>query len=489
MTPTPPPTQTPASTPRRFEDLPGPRGWPVVGNALQVERTHIHQDVEAWARQYGPVFRMHLGRRPVLVVSDHEVIAGVMRDRPEGFRRPATLETVVRELGNAPGVFVAEGEQWHRQRRMVMAAFSPTHVRAYFPALVRVAARLRGRWLKAAQAGQTIDLQSDLMRFTVDVITGLAFGVETNTLESEGDVIQQHMDKIFPALFKRLNAVVPTWRWFKTEEDRQLERSMAVVGAAIDDFIAQARSRLTTDPARRAQPANLIEAMIVAADEPDSGMSDADVAGNMFTMLLAGEDTTANTLAWMIYLLSRQPQALVRATEEARRVMTDLSTFTMDQVADLPYLEACTQETMRLKPVAPFRMQQALRDMTVAGVSITKGTMVWCVSRHDTYSEAYFPNHEKFEPARWLDEGAHAPGSVPMSSAKRVSNPFGAGPRVCPGRYLAMVEMKLALAMLLREFDIESLDTPDGAEAQEVMNFTMTPVGLRMRLRPAAGRV
>jgi cytochrome P450 len=69
------------------------------------------------------------------------------------------------------------------------------------------------------------------------------------------------------------------------------------------------------------------------------------------------------------------------------------------------------------------------------------------------------------------------------SSAKRVSMPFGAGPRICPGRYLALLEMKMAIAVLLGRFDIASVDAPGGGEARENLAFTMAPVGLRMRLR------
>ena len=75
----------------------------------------------------------------------------------------------------------------------------------------------------------------------------------------------------------------------------------------------------------------------------------------------------------------------------------------------------------------------------------------------------------------------------PLSAAaKRAAMPFGSGPRMCPGRYLALLEMKMAMAMLLSSFDIESVDTPDGGPAEERMAFTMNPVGLRMRLREAA---
>jgi cytochrome P450 len=467
--------------PRRLSDLPGPKAWPVVGNALQLDRTRIHLQIEQWARQYGPAFRISLGKRQLLVVSDHEVIAAAMRDRPEGFRRPSSLARILGELGMAKGLFVAEGEEWHRQRRMVMTAFSPTHVRAYFPQLKRVTERLLRRWQKAADAQADIDLQADLMRFTVDVITGLAFGVETNTLETEGDIIQHEMDKIFPMLFKRLNAIFPIWHYYKSEDDRALEHALDVVQKAVDDFMAKARARLQASEALRAQPANLIEAMILAADEPGSGMTDHDVAGNVFTMLLAGEDTTANTMAWAIYLLHRNPQALQKAQAEAREVMQNLASFDMDQVAAMPYLEACLNEAMRLKPVAPFRMLETLKPQTMAGVALEAGTMVWCANRFDAMSDRFFPDAKAFEPQRWLDDAAHG-GDQAQASVKRVSTPFGAGPRVCPGRYLAMVEMKLCMAMWLRHFDMASLSTPDGAEAREVMSFTMTPVGLTLRL-------
>jgi cytochrome P450 len=469
---------------RQWADLPGPKAWPIVGSALQLKLDQVHIDIEKWAQDYGPVFKLRLGPMNVLVIRDHDDINAVMRDRPEGFSRPTSLAHIVREMGLQSGLFTAEGQVWHAQRRMVMAAFSPSHVRAYFPLLLKVAQRLRGRWDKAARGGQAIDLQADLMRFTVDAIAGLAFGAETNTLESDEDVIQRHLDKIFPALYRRLNALVPYWRLFKLPRDRDLDRSVAVVCEAIDGFIAQARQRMRDEPSRAAQPTNLLEAMIAAADQQGSGVNDADVAGNVLTMLLAGEDTTANTLAWAIYLLHRNPQAMARACQEAAEVVgggsqADLGGLSMDHMARLPYLEAVCHETMRLKPVAPFRVVQALHDTVVAGVTIPKDTMVWGVARHDALADAYFPDAAAFQPERWLD--ADASGA---SLAKRVSTPFGAGPRVCPGRYLALVEMKLALAALLSQFKVDAVDTPDGSEAREVMSFTMSPVGLNLRLSP-----
>jgi cytochrome P450 len=171
-------------------------------------------------------------------------------------------------MGLQGGVFGANGDVWKRQRRMVMAGFDPAHVKRYFPSLQRVSQRLVGRWRQAARRARVIDLQADLMRFTVDTIAGLAFGAEVNTLESDEDVIQKHLNRIFPVLFKRMFAPLPTWRWFPSAADRALARSVVEVNAAVDGFVAQARARLQADPSLREKPANLLEAMLVAAEEP-----------------------------------------------------------------------------------------------------------------------------------------------------------------------------------------------------------------------------
>ena len=469
----------PAAT-RSVDALPGPRPIPLFGNALQIKSEQMHLQLEAWARQYGPFYQMRIGPRRLMVVADHKTIATLMRDRPNGFSRSNQLAKIWKEMGLPSGVFGANGDEWRRQRRMVMAGFDPAHVKRYFPALKEVAEHLATRWNKAADTHAAIDVQADLMRFTVDTIAGLAFGAKVNTLESDGDIIQRHLDKIFPALFKRIFSPFPVWRWFPMAGDRALAGAIKEVLGAVDGFVAQARSRLARDPALREHPDNLLDAMLAAADQPDSGIDDAQVAGNVLTMLLAGEDTTANTLAWMIHLLWLNPSALAKALVEVRTVCGDARHLTLEHMEKLDYIEACANETMRLKPVATNLGFQALHDTQVADVLVPAGTMIISVMRHDSVSDEHVHHAAAFLPERWLVEGNAA---LDPTSAKRVSMPFGGGPRICPGRYLALLEMKMAMATLLGRFDIDSLDTPDGKPAREKMAFTMTPVGLRMRVQ------
>ncbi len=462
-----------APTLRQIKDLPGPRAWPILGNLLQVKLHHIHQDVERWCQRYGPLMRLRFGPTLVLVIADHRTIQTVLRDRPSSFRRPSITAKVSAELGGLTNVFIAEGADWRNQRRMVMAGFAPKPIKAYFPALVTVAQRLQRRWEAAANQGQWIDLSTDLKRYTVDIIAGLAFGQDVNTLEAGDNVIQQHLDRILPGISRRSLSIVPYWRYIKLPQDRQLERSSAALRSEVYALIDLARQRMQANPSLHEQPSNLLEAMIAAADQPGSGVDNDRVAGNVSTMLLAGEDTTANTIAWLLYLLRSNPHTLQKAVAEVKQLAPDSASFSLEQMDALVYLDAAIQEAMRLKPVGPFMPLEAVVDTTIDDVQVPKGSLVWCVMRHDSVDEKHFANAQAFEPERWFAQ----------TVAKQVSMPFGAGPRTCPGRYLALLEIKVALAMLLGRFEVQSVATADGQAPQELMAFVMSPVGLRMGLK------
>jgi cytochrome P450 len=462
---------TPA--PRRLTELPGPRALPLLGNLHQFDFRRLHQTMEKWARQHGPVYRVKVPTGAALVVAAPDLVGKVLRERPDTFRRPAVLAAVAAELGGVPGLFDSEGATWRNQRRMVMQAFAPQAVKAYFPALVEVARRMRRRWEARAQAGQAIDLGADLRLYSVDIVAGLAFGVEVNTIETGEHLVQRHLDVILQGVARRTMTPFPYWRYVKLPADRRLERSVVVLRDAVVDLVAQAKERMRLDPLRAAHPPNMLEAMLAAAVEGGSGVTEAEVAGNVSTMLLAGEDTTSNSLAWLIWLLHRHPDALQRARDEVLRCVPDLDALTIEQLGQLDFLDGCVHESMRLKPVAPFISAEALENTTVGDVAIDKGTIVVCLMRDASPDNAHFENAAQFDPGRWLHDSVN----------RKAAMPFGAGPRICPGRYLALLEIKVAMAMLLSRFNIASIATAHGGEPDERVSFTMSPETLHMRLR------
>ena len=464
-------------TVRAYLELPGPPTLPLLGNLHQVRPSRFHRQLESWHRQYGDCFRLKMGPRLYLAVGDPTAIAAALRDRPFGLVRTDRLVSNAEEMG-FDGIISVSGEPWQRQRPMVMAAFAPGQIRNYFPTLVRVTQRLAARWEGAAAAQREIVLASDLMRYTVDVIAGLSLGADINSLEQDDIGLQRQLGSVAPALTRRLAAPFAYWRWLRLPSDRQLDRDLAAVHSAVRGFIVDARNRLQADASRRASPANLLEAMLVARDDPASTLSDRDVAGNVLTLLLGGQDTSAQTLQWMLYLLSRHPAALSRATAEARAVCESGLPERFEQTEALDFIEACCHEALRLKPAGPLNVAKASQDMVVAGVQVPAGCGLIFSIRPGATDPRNFPNPLQFDPTRWLEGEAVGGGA-----AKRFSMPFGAGPRMCPGRYLALLEIKMVVAMLLASFDIEALTTPDGGEAIEHLAMSMAPVGLKMRLR------
>ena len=350
----------------------------------------------------------------------------MLRDRPDGFKRTTRFEAVAKEMGLKPGVFGANGDDWRRQRRMVMASFDPAHVRHYFPSLQKVAERLVGRWQAAARRGAPIDLQPDLMRYTVDTIAGLAFGAEVNTLESDGDVIQQHLDKIFPALLQAhagaaadLAPGCPAGPTAAQARRGGGQRG----GGAVHRRGARAGWRPT--PRCAAHPTQPARSDDRGADQPGSGITDLQVAGNVFTMLLAGEDTTANTIAWMIDLLWRHPAALQRATDEVRGLLGDNALPTSSR-----WRNSTTSRPARTRPCGSSRWRrcsrlQAERETEVGDVQVPAGTVVISLMRRDSVSDDHLPRAAAFEPERWLADG---PAGAIAGQAKRTRCPSAPGP-------------------------------------------------------------
>jgi cytochrome P450 len=469
---------TSAVTLRTVKSLPGPIAWPIIGNILSLRPTRVHQSFEQLAQRYGPMFRTHFGPRPILFIANHATVNSVLKARPDPFRRPQLLAKIAAEMGSEVGLFMAEGVEWRNQRRMVMAGFAPQAIKAYFPTLIKVVLRLEKRWQTAAASGATIDVSADLKRYTVDVIAGLAFGTDVNTLDSDENALQACIDEILPAISRRGLTLLPYWRWLKLPQDRRIDRCVLALRAAVTDLIAQARARLAADPMRHSKPSNLLEAMLVAADAPGSGVNDQAVMGNVSTMLIAGEDTTAHSIAWLLHLLYQHSDCLALAQAEAQQWAGDPAHYTLEAMDNMVYLEACISESMRLKPVAPFINVEAVQDTVIEDVAVPKGTMIMCLLRHDSVSDAHFKHAQAFKPERWLDADA------PID--KRISTPFGSGPRTCPGRYLALLEIKMAVAMLLSRFTLDSLATRDATPVQERFGFVMSPQDLHMRLGRAA---
>lgn len=457
-------------------DLPGPYGPPLIGHLFQLGGQQSHLTLERWAERYGPLFQIRLGRSRLVVVSDHGAIQRILEQRPQSFRRNRAIEDRFTEIG-INGLFTAEGEDWRQQRRTVVAALSRTRLVNFFPKLKTTTVRLQRRWEADAEGNQSVDICHDLTRFTVDVTMQLAFGVDPNTLETPGPVIQQHLEEIGPGLQRRFFTLFPYWRLFRLPPDRALDRAVKVLAGEVEAIIRTTREHMAANPHH--EPTNFLEAIMRIAESEGSNLTSADLLAHTSQLLLAGEDTTSYTISWIIHYFTKFPEAFVRIRREVDALIAPAAVLdTLEQTNRLPFLDAFCNEVMRLKPVAPHMALEALEETEMLGCLIPKGTKLFVLLRHVATREEHFAGGDCFDPERWLPQPVGA-GQQPHHT--QAFAPFGAGPRICPGRNLAMLEIRAVLAMLCRNFDMEPVD-PD-KEVKEKMAVVMRPDHLHLRLK------
>ena len=461
----------------RVVDLPGPRPWPVVGNTLQLGRGTAHATMETWARRYGPLFRLRFGPYHAVGVAEPGIIDQLLRHRPVELSRSPRLAKVINETGFA-GVFTAEGEAWRRQRRLVMRALTPEIIRTFFPVISTVTERLQTRWRAQAERGERPDVLRDLKCYSIDVTTWLTMGLDIDTLRTATSSLQADVETWFQTVGRRLPQLVPYWHVLRLPADRRSDAAIARLHATVDGLIAGARQEMTDQPHLRERPRNILQALLAARDEPGSEFTDQDVHGNVGVMLFAGEDTTANTMAWLLYHLAGDEAARVAAHAQVDAILGGCLPEDLSRLEGLDYIEAAAIESMRLKPIAPVQGMRANVDLDLAGLLVPRDHLLFLLPRVCATQESRFPEADRFLPQRWLgnDDGTE-------TNDRRSMFPFGGGQRYCPGRYLAMVEIKMVTAMVLASFDVrlDARADPRVDSVSENFAFTMAPDALPLR--------
>ncbi|GIE74178.1 Epi-isozizaene 5-monooxygenase/(E)-beta-farnesene synthase [Actinoplanes philippinensis] len=345
----------------------------------------------------------------------------------------------------------------------------PAHLAGYFPALLTGAGRLASLWAP----GGSVAVLPDLRRYTLDVTFAPACGHDLNSLENPRGRLATLLPTLLPAINRRMSVPVPYWRWVRLPADRRLATMLRELDRLIRIRTVAARERMTSGAA----PRTVLESLVSTpgGEEP---FTPAELFGNVLTMLLAGEDTTASAIAWTLHHLAADTAAQGRLRAEVAAALGGRPPADPSAVRALAYTNGAVREALRLHPVASLTVVEAAEETELPGgdgprLRVGPGTPIWTLmtygSRRDTRR---FPEPGRFRPDRWLDPAAARQGDLRHL-------PFGAGPRSCPGRGLALLEATLVVALIVRDFDL----APDPASRpRERVAFTVSPAGLRVRL-------
>lgn len=445
--------------------MPCPPGHPILGNLRQLSRDGAAAQMKAWAEAHGPVYRCRILHRSLVVVAGPSLVQEVLRQRPQQFRRVRIIETVLDEL-RLNGVFSAEGDDWRRQRRLVMSAFGRSKLADMQAIVATVTDRLLTCWER--ELGRSLDVFPYLSRFTADVTTLAAFGYDLDSLRTPAQ-LQRWVTTVFDGLARRLFAPLPHLRFFELFRDREVKEAVEALRATVESILREGDSSGPDNLLRRLQQARLQEGS-------RRGLSQQELFANVIALLFAGEDTTANTLGWMIYYLSTHPEVQARMREEIDQVLGDATRVeSLEQAAALRYINAAFIETLRLRPVAPLLMLQANEALELDGHLVPEGTEVVVLLDQEARSAERFADPDAFRPERWLGS------DVDPLRPSDVLFPFGGGPRICPGRGLAALEVQTLLGSLLRRFEVHP--APGSTTPKMVISFTWGPDRVDVVLR------
>jgi cytochrome P450 len=446
-------TTTPAATPRtrpRPSRPPGPPPSHRLWGHLPEFRADRLRFLAGCAREYGDVVALRLGPARIWLLNHPDLVEDVLVNQNRIMRKHFALRSARPSLGN--GLLTSEGEFWRRQRRLAQPAFARDRISAYGAVMVEYAERMLDGW----SDGQPRDLQADMMRLTLEIVAKTLFDAD---IARESRDIARAMEVLLANFTDRVNRIVKVPTWVPIPRNIRFRRAMALVRGTLDRIIAE-RRRAGEDRG------DLLSMLLQATDtEGDgTGMADRQLRDEVVTLFMAGHETTANTLAWAWFLLSRHPEAEAALHAELDEVLGGRPP-TVDDLPRLRYADHVITETLRLYPTAWLLGREPSEPCRVGGYDVPRGTTLWMAQWVIHRDPRWFDEPERFRPARW-GEGL----------ARRLHRyayfPFGGGPRICIGNHFAQMEAVLLLAAVARRFRVE---VDRDAEVRPLPTMTLRP--------------
>ncbi|WP_426750486.1 cytochrome P450 [Myxococcus sp. Y35] len=406
-------------------------GAPLLGHVRAMRSDPLHF-LQAQLLQYGDVVRLGSGPACLTLVAHPDGVRHILQDHARHYGKRTRGYAVLREL-LGQGLLTSEGDFWLRQRRLAQPAFHRQRLAGFARTMVDAASDLASELEARADRGATFDVAEDCTRLTLRIASSTLFGTDVSGAARD---IGEALGRVQVFTYQRLTQSVPLPRGLPLPAHRRFERDVRTLGRVVRGII-EARRRDT------GEHHDLLQMMLEQHDE-DTGerMTDAQLRDEVLTMLLAGHETTANSMAWTLMLLSRHPSVRRDLEAELARELGGRPP-SQDDLPRLDLTRRVVDESLRLYPPAWSLSRVALQDDVVSGFRIPKGSYIllspWVTHRHPHV----WDNPEGFDPDRFLPEREQA-------RPRFAWFPFGGGPRQCIGNQFALMELVLVLATLLQ---------------------------------------
>jgi cytochrome P450 len=404
-------------------------------------------------RELGEVFRMHGATEDAVFVTSHpDHVRSLFTASPE-LAPSLTGESPLRPIVGTESVLTAVGPRHLRQRKLLLPPFHGEAIEAYTQMIAAATEREIDRW----PVGESFALAPRMQAITLDVIMAGIFGIEGKPQRGTPEHgLRQLIRRLVAASTRPEAQLTELLHIGRDEAVGPMKAGLALLDRQVYAVIGGRRRAADLDERR-----DILSLLLQARTEEGEALSDKELRDELLVLVLAGHETTANSLAWAWERLVRTPDA-----HEALRAAVRNDDGAEEQV------EATIVETMRSRPVIPLIGRRVSVPWQLGEYGVPAGSAVTMSILLVHHREDLYPQPFDFRPERWL---GRKPGTYEWI-------PFGGGIRRCLGAALAMAEQRVVLTAMARRLDLEAEDpAPERALHR---NVTMIPArGGRVAIR------
>ncbi|QJW91073.1 cytochrome P450 [Spirosoma taeanense] len=419
-------------------------GLPVVGNTLSYLRDPL-AFLRGLQQQYGSerMVRISVGGRLTTLMLKPEETKQVLQENNRNYGRGKSFAILREFLGN--GLLTSDGDFWRRQRRLAQPAFHRQKLILLAETMISEAVAWAER-LETMDRQKPVNISAATTDVTLRIVTKTLFGSDLGSRSSDLGRALSHLNHVAN------NAVINPFRlpkWVPTPDNRAFEKARREVDQLIFSII---ETRQRTGESHD----DLLDMLLRATDdETGEGMSDAQLRDEMVTLFTAGQETTATSMAWTLYLLAQHPDVLARVKAEISTTLGPRDRPSADDLRAMPFLSQVINESLRLYPPAWVMSRLSLGPDRFGEYMIDANQGVLLspyVLHHDP---ATWPKPDQFNPDRFAPELMKDKSDRERHPYSFI--PFGGGPRLCIGNQFALMEMQALLTVLLHRFDLQSV--------------------------------
>jgi cytochrome P450 len=405
----------------------------------------------ALKEQYGDFVALRAGPLKAVLLGHPRYVDEVLNERSSSFKKDKRYRSTPRLLGE--GLLTTDGERWRVQRRVAQPAFHHERLGRYALAMTECTDRILSTWT----VGETRDVHRDIMATALAIVGKTLFNVDITESSTE-------MARAFMVLLEHWNdratSLVPIPEWAPTPHNVKFSRALRHLEKLLAKLIEL----------RRARPADenddLLSMLLAAHEGGVAGMTEALIRDEFVTMVLAGYETSANSIAWTLHLLAQRPDVEANLVEELR-ALGEPSEWRHERLVPSRWLDGVISESLRLYPPVWGFGREAIETTEIGGHRVEAGTQVFICPYLNHRDARFFTEPERFLPERWFSDGAKR---LPAGAYL----PFGRGSRMCIGRSFAILEASVLLSRILLRF---RLRPPANLKLVARSGITLRPEG------------